>query len=413
MDFRKTKRSEDETPVEKEAVYPEWMNDATRIGKAPSGFKLRNLEFGAKGAQGSPLLESIGLKDLIAATAFESADLKANHSEPGALTGMLQETMSKLEDKYHSGVYDAAAMPLVEQYLSEMRVMANIQLERNEVIAKRVLDVKEANEAAYNAVYEARSKREEEIRENAKFIKDERDINNYKKRQEKQEIRRTKKENKRLLKNMKEINKITARQNREESRKEDKEASEQIRERGDELRTARKQASYKARIAKDELRCMEAQAEAKKLELQTAHVAAKMAELNLSKARTEMAHRSLQEQQATAMEEVSEASEKLNNIYDDRISTVKADVETRKEDVENQLEELGLSNQDTPQSEEIDKPEIEVSELKNESSDPSQKQPLTADEILLEDVDDSEAEEDTSLITRMRTRISRAVAPKK
>ena len=151
----------DQSSTTNNSMQPEWTRgDSARAGQHPRGFRLRNLEFGAKSNKETPVLQRRGLRELMGASAFDSADLKPNHAEPGVLVGMLAETMTKLETKYHSGAYDAAAMPLVEQYLAEMRNMAQIQLERNELLAQRVFDLKEANQAAYDAVYEVRRERE-------------------------------------------------------------------------------------------------------------------------------------------------------------------------------------------------------------------------------------------------------------
>lgn len=156
----------DETQAPK-ATTPDWNAPASqRAGAGPRGFKISNLEFGSTGNGGQvPALERLGLGELMNATAFDNADLKANHIEPGVLTGMLADAMEHLETNFASGVYDAAAMPLVEEFLAEMRNLALIQVERNAIIAERISDVKEANSIALEAVFAAREERSRKIQD--------------------------------------------------------------------------------------------------------------------------------------------------------------------------------------------------------------------------------------------------------
>lgn len=158
----------------KQNTIPDWRSpNSARRGASPRGFKLSGLEFGASSETGvTSALEHIGIQELIGASIEEAADLKANHTEPGVLTGMLNDTMTQIETKFANGVYDAAATPLIEEYLAEMRTMALIQASRDELIAERIADIKEANAKALEAVYKARSARAEELRKRCASSKD-------------------------------------------------------------------------------------------------------------------------------------------------------------------------------------------------------------------------------------------------
>ena len=162
---KQNKQVDGESPMGNSAVLPDWMTSSHKRGaRVPRGFRVSNLEFGSTDAfGGASSLQRIGLRELINADTYEQVDLKANHFEPGVLTGSLSDAMAEIETKFHSGVYDAAAMPLVEEYLAELRNMAEIQSRRSALIARRVSDVKEAKKKAREAVYDARKTREAEI----------------------------------------------------------------------------------------------------------------------------------------------------------------------------------------------------------------------------------------------------------
>ncbi len=308
-------------------LHPEWTKgDSLRAGQPPQGFKLRNLEFGAKNIQGSPTLEKIGLEELIGANAFENADLKANHTEPGVLTGMLAETMAKLEEKYHSGAYDAAAMPLVKKYLDEMQVMANIQLERFEIIAKRVSDVKEANEAAYSAVYTAREQRESEIRENCKFVQDELAVARYR-RQRREALRQEARDNERLMKDLERLERLTAKQQHSRSQEEIRTAENDAKARESAMHIEQQESINRTRMAQEELHRVQALTEAKRLELAGAKAAVEAAELQLAKARTELAERSLREEQTFVLDDMRHSVCEARRLYEEEIQAAKAEID--------------------------------------------------------------------------------------
>lgn len=303
--------------------HPEWTKgDATRAGRTPKGFKLQNLEFGGKNAAGSPMLESIGLESLIGATAFESANLKANHIEPGVLTGMLADTMAKLEEKYHSGAYDAAAMPLVEQYLKEMRHMASLQLERYEIVAERVLDIKEANEAAYKAVQDVREQREAEIRESSEYIQDEIRIAKFR-RSERRRVRQESRDNRKLMKELNRTDKLAIKRQRQALKDEEQVILDEGKTKESAMQEMQREYSGRTRLAQEEQRAAEAQAAAKQAELAGAKAAAEAAEANLARARTEIVERTIRERQEATLEEMRISIDEAMRLYEEQINQAK------------------------------------------------------------------------------------------
>ncbi len=163
--FRKShNRSADDYSRVASAAAPVWQTSGRARQTGPQGFKVGSLEFGAQGqVLSASSLERVGMGELIHASPAENADLKANHVEPGVLAGDLANSMRRIEEKFSNGEYDAAAMPLIEDYLDELKNMALIQAKREALHAKRVSDVKEANAAAYKAVTEARNRRAAEV----------------------------------------------------------------------------------------------------------------------------------------------------------------------------------------------------------------------------------------------------------
>lgn len=101
----------------------------------------------------------LNVGDLIGATAFDSATYKGRHLEADVFAE-LSNSMSVIEEKFHAGMYDAQAMPLVEAFLNELHELANIQVERRSIDNSRISDLKEANRVAHEAVFKARSERE-------------------------------------------------------------------------------------------------------------------------------------------------------------------------------------------------------------------------------------------------------------
>lgn len=101
----------------------------------------------------------LNVGNLIGATAFDSATYKGRHLVADVFAE-LSNSMSVIEEKFHAGMYDAQAMPLVEAFLNELHELADIQVERRSIDNSRVNDLKEANQVAHEAVFKARSERE-------------------------------------------------------------------------------------------------------------------------------------------------------------------------------------------------------------------------------------------------------------
>lgn len=99
---------------------------------------------------------------LVGASAAKTVSYKAKHLDVSVFRE-LNESLHVIERKFHAGMYDAQAMPLVEKFLNEVEALAQIQVERDAVNACRINDIKAANAEAYKAVYEARTERERGI----------------------------------------------------------------------------------------------------------------------------------------------------------------------------------------------------------------------------------------------------------
>ena len=308
-----------------------------RAGQQPRGFRLRNLEFGVKSDKTTPPLQRRGLRKLMGASAFDSADLKPNHVEPGVLVGMLAETMTKLENKYHSGVYDAAAMPLVEQYLDEMRNMAYIQLERDELLAQRVFDLKVANQAAYDAVCKVRYEREAEVRESCEFLQNEQRVAQYRHqearnarkaaKQKRREMRDEAKEHARLMRDLERVEKLTAKNRSRRSKDDVRVATNEAKAREAAVQAELQEAANKTRVSQEGLRSMEAVAKTQELELAGARAAAEAAELNLSRARTEVVEKDLRARQATTLAELRKSLDEARQLYDEQMQQARSEVD--------------------------------------------------------------------------------------
>lgn len=143
-------------------MLPSWFSQTVHGGPAVR-LGPGDLAFGAKGEGVVPPLEKVGLSELLYGGPEVTADLKVNHVEPSVLSGPLADAMRQIEDKFHQGVYDAAAIPLVEDYLKQLRHLAELQARRAELLGNRVSDVKEANVRAFEAVAERREEREAAI----------------------------------------------------------------------------------------------------------------------------------------------------------------------------------------------------------------------------------------------------------
>ncbi len=120
--------------------------DFDRPGPVAPGARVRRLDVG----------------NLVGASVFESAVCSSSHVD-ALVFAELADSMQVIERKFHGGQYDAQAMPLVEAFLSELHTLAQIQVERNGIIDRRIADLRRANIMAYQAVCEERARREEGI----------------------------------------------------------------------------------------------------------------------------------------------------------------------------------------------------------------------------------------------------------
>lgn len=127
---------------------------------SPSQRRIRNLDFNEShvNARRSDI-DKLAADKLIGASAIDTANYKAKHIETDVF-GELDSSIRTIEEKFHAGMYDAQALPLVEAFIDELEQLAMIQLDRNEVNDCRIDDIKQANAAAYRAVCDAREKRE-------------------------------------------------------------------------------------------------------------------------------------------------------------------------------------------------------------------------------------------------------------
>lgn len=127
---------------------------------SPSQRRIRNLDFNEShvNARRSDI-DKLAADKLIGASAIDTATYKAKHIETDVF-GELDSSIRTIEEKFHAGMYDAQALPLVEAFIDELEQLAMIQLDRNEVNDCRIDDIKQANAAAYRAVCDAREKRE-------------------------------------------------------------------------------------------------------------------------------------------------------------------------------------------------------------------------------------------------------------
>lgn len=104
----------------------------------------------------------LSLDALVGASATDTVAYTSRHMGLSVFSE-LTESLRVIEQKFHAGMYDAQVMPLVEAFLNEVEALAQIQVEREAVNDDRVNDIKAANAAAYQAVYDARRKREQGI----------------------------------------------------------------------------------------------------------------------------------------------------------------------------------------------------------------------------------------------------------
>ncbi|MEC4175037.1 hypothetical protein VIN30_01050 [Adlercreutzia sp. R7] len=130
---------------------------------APDHIRIDDLNFDRPSPrERAPRIQHIDVGGLVGASVFESAVCASTHAE-ALVFAELSESIQVIERKFHGGQYDAQAMPLVEAFLSELRTLAHIQMERNGIIDQHIADIRRANIVAYQAVCEARERREESI----------------------------------------------------------------------------------------------------------------------------------------------------------------------------------------------------------------------------------------------------------
>ena len=130
---------------------------------APGQICISHLDFDRPGpvAPGARV-HRLDVGNLVGASVFESAVCSSSHVD-ALVFSELADSMQVIERKFHGGQYDAQAMPLVEAFLSELHTLAQIQVERNGIIDRRIADLRRANIMAYQAVCEERARREEGI----------------------------------------------------------------------------------------------------------------------------------------------------------------------------------------------------------------------------------------------------------
>lgn len=127
---------------------------------SPSQRRIRNLDFNESHANARRSdIDKLAADELVGASAIDTATYKAKHIETDVF-GELDSSIRTIEEKFHAGMYDAQALPLVEAFIDELEQLAMIQLDRNEVNDCRIDDIKQANAVAYRAVCDAREKRE-------------------------------------------------------------------------------------------------------------------------------------------------------------------------------------------------------------------------------------------------------------
>lgn len=142
----------------------------TAVNAQPSSHRFNYYHPSVSRVEGVPLQDKtsehedpstvrIDAGTLIGASALESAVHKGSHLRSDVFSE-LSKSMAVIESKFHAGMYDAQAMPLVEALLDELHELASIQVERGAINDCRINDIKRANKEAYEAVYEARCRRE-------------------------------------------------------------------------------------------------------------------------------------------------------------------------------------------------------------------------------------------------------------
>lgn len=163
-------------------------------------------------------VDRLEVGSLVGASAIDTASYKSRHYE----TQVFQEIADDLqviEMKFHNGMYDAQAMPLVQEFLVEMEKLAQLQVERDAINDERINDIKLANAAAYQAVSEARSQREMGI-EAARLAHLERMLPDFEEEEAKQQKRIAKREKKKQKREQKRAERQEAKEAKEAKREE-------------------------------------------------------------------------------------------------------------------------------------------------------------------------------------------------
>ncbi|MCI8425198.1 MAG: hypothetical protein HFJ72_06000 [Adlercreutzia sp.] len=198
---------------------------------------------------------------LVGSSVFESALYTPSHIDTRVFQSLAQ-SMEVIEKKLHGGQYDAQAIPLIEAFLAELRELAQIQVERNEINDQRICDLKEANIAAYNAVCEARERREEGI-EKARMYRFNRMSADFDKRAARAQMRDERKAAKEEAAREKDALREEARAAKEEASKVKRAEYAQRWEAWREAKEARRMRRYERQMQREQAK---AEAEAKKWE---------------------------------------------------------------------------------------------------------------------------------------------------
>lgn len=212
---------------------------------SPSEKRIRNIDFTQPHARAKQSdVDRLTADELLGASVVDTALYKSKHLE-AAVFEELTESIKVIEEKYHAGMFDAQAMPLVEELINELENLAKIQLERNAVNDCRINDIKQAKAAAYDAVYEARKNRELSI-EAARIAH----IDSFAPDFEEIEVKEAEKERKRARRTQARQEKRLARERQREDRKAKKAEAQKRREK----ENARKEDERSRRHAQKEER---------------------------------------------------------------------------------------------------------------------------------------------------------------
>ena len=212
---------------------------------SPSEKRIRNIDFTQPRTRARQSdVDRLTADELLDASVMNTPLYKSRHLE-AAVFEELTESIKVIEEKYHAGMFDVQAMPLVEELINELENLAKIQLERNAVNDCRINDIKQAKVAAYDAVYEARKNRELSI-EAARIAH----IDSFAPDFEEIEAREAEKERKKAQRTQARQEKHLAREKQRENRKAKKAEAQERREK----ENARKEDERSRRHAQKEER---------------------------------------------------------------------------------------------------------------------------------------------------------------